>query len=406
MKRSSPIGRVNLTPEEIRQLTQHVTLAADELWQKRQKPNSHRDPGLADWHGYFICESDQLPRANLFVTMKSGKEPLKEAFGSQLKKFYSIDPKILDQILRPTCIPRFREVRPGRLRKLDDPKQAGNLVLASDDLLGRGSIGTIGAFLKLDPPIDGDHDNWLLSCNHILVRKLKTLENNPHILGANDTCLSTRIKFGRKCDDHTLLDAAVAAVCGGRNCYHPCLELKHTSTKPLHTGDKVTKQGNGSGVTRGQVVCENARIAILSGLGLGEKFYENECVVGTLKDPCMEKFKYPLPGKFVKRGDSGALVVNDGGPAGILFAKTDKPPEKGDKRSEDDNDYQSIPELEGVELPFGLVTPFQVVLDALSRAIDCSGHHKLKFFLSKDCDKRLRRRKGNLKKKVTLKKKS
>jgi hypothetical protein len=398
-----------------RSLALYVKQTANDMWRMRQEPNSHRDPGLADWHGYFICEpKNDKPRAILFVTMKSCKEALKNAFMKKLVE--NIPPdfrrrhpdwlEMLDGIPEPTCIPRFREVRPGKLHKLDDPKQAGNLVLASDDLLGRGSIGTIGAFLKLEPPIDGDHDNWLLSCNHILVRKLKTLDNNPHVLGANDICLSTRIKFGRKCYDNTLLDAAVAAVCGGRNCYHPCLELKHASTKPLHTGDKVTKQGNGSGVTRGQVVCENARIAILSGLGLGEKFYENECVVGTLKDPCMEKFKYPLPGKFVKRGDSGALVVNDGGPAGILFAKTDKPPEKGDKRSEDDNDYQSIPELEGVELPFGLVTPFQVVLDALSRAIDCSGHHKLKFFLSKDCDKRLRRRKGNLKKKVTLKKKS
>jgi hypothetical protein len=161
-------------------------------------------------------------------------------------------------------------------------------------------------------------------------------------------------------------------------------------------------------VTRGQVVCENARIAILSGLGLGEKFYANECVVGTLKDPCMEKFKYPLPGEFVKRGDSGALVVNDGGPAGILFAKTDKPPEveKNGNLSEVDNDYQSLPEFENVKPPFGLVTPFQVVLDALSRAIDCSGHHKLKFFLSKDCDKRHRRHKRNSKnKKVTHRKK-
>ena len=97
----------------------------------------------------------------------------------------------------------------------------------------------------------------------------------------------------------------------------------------------------------------------MSGLGLGEKFYSNECLIGSLKDD----------DDFVGRGDSGALVVSQGGPAGILFAKTNKFIERDKKDGRAYDLDHLFPELKGLRPPFGLVTPFQVVLDALSSAI-------------------------------------
>lgn len=314
------------------------------LWKQR-----NTKPGLSGWHGFGICRSQDSQSLTLLVDPDSDPTPLVAA---------TSDPQ-QPLPINTLRVHRFRQMRTGNNQAQPNPLQPGNSVFGLDVFENRGCVGTIGAFLRLANPASTDQ-TWLLSNNHVLVQASR----NPaaaEIKGSDDSVLSKNIKLVSLQPSGNLVDAAIAALTNASNPSSVYPGLQVSSNKPVRPVplSPVQKLGNATGVTCGTFLCICDSVDVLHCNDNGSSEFVNQMLIGSI----------PAHLPFLDDGDSGSLVVSNGQPAGLLFAKTEKPP-------------QNVVTPSTAGAPFGLASPFDTVLAELSRVIADPGGRSLEMLLA------------------------
>lgn len=305
-------------------------------WKKRSL-----DPDLLGWHAFSVRQNATTIVSTLYEPERD-PEPLRRS----LIPFGKVTFKV-------RFVRRFRQLRTGKQTILT-PLQPGSAVRSVDDDCKRSDLGTVGAFLRLSPCRTSD-EIWLLSCNHILVRKPECLKHNFSVRTLDEAIISSCVKYTTM-PDGSFLDAALAKLndpTGIKPIYDPRLGLTSLFPTPIvPPGTRVKKQGNSTGVTCGQVLDQYDHAAVLTAQG-DEVEDEGDIMVASILGEC----------KFLDDSDSGSLMVAKGQPAGIVHSMSDTPASVGLDPS--------------LTSPFGFVTPLTLAIDLLSAAVDPTGTRKL-----------------------------
>lgn len=327
-------------------LDQIVLEALNKVWIRRIQLN------FEAWHAYGLRLADDGPRAAVFVEPGFDTEILQDALIAELQTFLASaeirkeSPKISAEIspFEEIQMPPFRQMGSGSEARMGEALRPGGRVFTTSSLCSRGCSGTIGGFLR---PLNGvpNGSAWLISNHHILAADEECTQG-VQVRGAGGTLISSEVAFVHLKETETNdVDVAAAKVESFQDSLAIYPEIDLQCPTPISAQDNMTvwKLGNATSVTSGIVVYCCPKV-IVSDCTNGDAFeFENQLVIGSKSE------REP----FLAHGDSGALVVGDQHPVGLLFAIGDPsilPP-----------GVRAIP-------PLGIASPFVNVLRELPPA--------------------------------------
>jgi len=307
-----------MTMDILSQLPTPVSNTLKEVWRRR----GDITPG---WHGYGLNLKGKDLTVRLFVENQQARISLER------------------ELPLVPLLPQTEIVETRRFRALDTAAPAG-VVVGAGHAIGAGAMivsasatcprreGAIGTFLR-EANAPAGAPKWILSAHHVLCGG-PACRSGLQISTLSGQVLSNHVVCKELVRFDNVMDAAVARLSDASlGVRHPLI----TDPAPVipESGAFVDKIGGASGSRNGSVVARQASVDVealeIPG-GIAEM--ENQLVVAsTTHTP------------FAASRDSGSLVVHNGRPAGLLFAKSEFP----------------------VNNPLGLVTPIEPILAELSR---------------------------------------
>jgi hypothetical protein len=202
-------------------------------------------------------------------------------------------------------LPPFQEIGRSTPRDLNNAFRPGNVVIGD---CSSAHNGTIGAFLKAE----GDGSIWLLSNCHVLSECPRA-----RILGAGFTVLGSDVHSVPLNDTNNIVDAAVLKI-EQRVQVAPSFaplglgrvgQTNNKAMADLRQGTTVSKFGNTTGLTSGQLVLHCPKVKVADDAGVVREFVHQFAIISNGNN-----------GPFADAGDSGSLVVSGELPTGLLFA--------------------------------------------------------------------------------------
>jgi len=317
MKRS----RDNQTPLDL----------AIKLWENRDRRSEH--PG---WHGIGVYGEQ------IFLYVEHGED------STALQRASSnFEPEVM-------TFPRFHFC--ASLANAPSPAQPGDGVSAIDtsNFESNGTIGALMRFKDVDPK---DSPLFLLSAFHVLARDPRFRDGLKVSLDPSKAMVSSKVLPVELDEDNVnLVDAAVARLDPGVSVQPKFNGINLTIPAPADPrpdpGSRVAKLGAGTGLTVGNLRLYCPRIEVTPDHQIGPIDFQDQMLIESNSTDTA----------FMLPGDSGAVVVCDQRPAGLVVAMTPEGVAGG----------KNVPGGH-----FGLASPFLAVLSELKRVLK----HPVEIFL-------------------------
>lgn len=291
---------------------------------------------VGSWHGYGWREEANKLVISPFVD-NSGILPFIQARLSALPSLVKLQGLVKVEGL---VIPRFMEIGNVRTKKLTEIDtetetnafQPGNAVQRD---CSSACHGTIGAFLTAER----DNSTWLLSNRHVMADCPRS-----QLLGAGRVVLGTDVRCIAVNANDNAVDAGVVKIEDPFQVDPGFGDLRIRQSNPaamasLRDGEKVSKLGNFSQITSGKLVLNCPKVRVKDCAGVEREFVQQLAISNGNNGP------------FAGGGDSGAVVVNNEHPIGLLFAMSG-----GDVE---------IPDNQTLKPPFYLANRWDNVIQAL-----------------------------------------